>query len=1190
MFNQLTALPDSLQTKAANYIEQLGSARCRGDWAAVPELVRKPLFNWLRRLLLIPSSPGLTLTAETECAISSATTGAERPSVAAIVERLNVEAAIPRLHAAIDGEKLNGQDVFQARVCVGWMYWVVTEYTLALDQLPSGLAEAGQDAPESLTEWTTVCAMKSAYLKASCLMRDSQQRQSALAAFQSGLPSLNRVWGGQPVHSQLKYWSELYLTEYCVLTSEAIRQGDATFDQQKSISCFRAWARYWEAMAAPVTGGFGFKGSTTAIPRRAIWSEYYQGLSKHLLDDDAFPPAHFGNVSADTPARTQLRMELKRVEASYERLLLSETTFPRADEHRVEVEMFIKQVMDNWAILCGRGWSEIDLGQAGRAGISYGVLDTLYSAATKTYHSTLILRSLFTVHIAVAEFDLAFKALDSYLEIVSKGKARIAKTGIPEPSLDSDATVLETMAQAIMTLCLYGHHKSAEKARRLGAELEDWLARLPQNQPTRETSSYVPPRVIALAWQAIGLSHAQWSRSTYEAASRAEIQSKAIRCLRKSLSSEYGRSKDTRSIFALGVLLAERKELSTAVEIVRSTLMSAKRDESAINNELYSGPYWQERSLIPMWHLLALLLSARQDYAMASRACDAAVEQFKDPSLLFGRTEGFKSDHLHDAEVKSVSTEAQGLVDEMDELEKEALLEVKMTQLSLVELQDGPNAAVNASYELLTLFSRLFGDLSNPPAAQSRSDASSKVGSGRNSLRGSIFISREKSGALSRQSDEAPGDRGPALPLRPPTSKTVAPSIQVTGETPRPPTSRRAGPGDPPRRNSLKKRNRSQTRGQTSTNGTLSHQSSQIDTEPFFMPTSDGSQPDVPRGPPIALASSLLTREKTMSSINSRGSIMSKGTEFSDLSLEMTHVPSHLLPLVQFSKDKERVRRTAILVKVWTMIAGFYCRASMLDECKAAIAEAQKLVQGLETEATQDPSVTRAAKSTVWAEKKSIEALWGDIFSELGTLSLAKGRPFEARAEFENALTHCPDHPAATIGLSNILLDIYSETLLPEPAIPALAKSEIASDPASVALYEHSRKTAAAGASTLPFLALGLGPSAAIDDDEPAGVQSNAVFSHAQDSSDDLPAPYKTTSLPLSDRLAARDRAYTLLSGLTRLGTAWDSSEAWFALARAYEESGQPDKAKEVLWWCVELEESSGVRSWRNIAAGGYIV
>mgnify|MGYP000959713417 CR=1 FL=1 len=87
-----------------------------------------------------------------------------------------------------------------------------------------------------------------------------------------------------------------------------------------------------------------------------------------------------------------------------------------------------------------------------------------------------------------------------------------------------------------------------------------------------------------------------------------------------------------------------------------------------------------------------------------------------------------------------------------------------------------------------------------------------------------------------------------------------------------------------------------------------------------------------------------------------------------------------------------------------------------------------------------------------------------------------------------------------------------------------------------------------------------------------------------------LPEPYKATNLPLVDRLAARDRAYALLSGLTRLGSGWNLSEAWFALARAHEESGQPDKAKEVLWWCIELEESASVRDWSCLAGGGYVL
>jgi cargo-transport protein YPP1 len=87
-----------------------------------------------------------------------------------------------------------------------------------------------------------------------------------------------------------------------------------------------------------------------------------------------------------------------------------------------------------------------------------------------------------------------------------------------------------------------------------------------------------------------------------------------------------------------------------------------------------------------------------------------------------------------------------------------------------------------------------------------------------------------------------------------------------------------------------------------------------------------------------------------------------------------------------------------------------------------------------------------------------------------------------------------------------------------------------------------------------------------------------------------LEPPYKAASIPMMDRLASRDRAYGLLSNLTKLGAGWNNSEAWFALARAYEESGQLDKAKDVLWWCVELEEGVGVREWSVVHTGGYVL
>ena len=202
-----------------------------------------------------------------------------------------------------------------------------------------------------------------------------------------------------------------------------------------------------------------------------------------------------------------------------------------------------------------------------------------------------------------------------------------------------------------------------------------------------------------------------------------------------------------------------------------------------------------------------------------------------------------------------------------------------------------------------------------------------------------------------------------------------------------------------------------------------------------------------------------------------------------------------------------------------------------------------------------------------------------------GLRSVDMDVPYSARSDFESALTHSPDHPAATVGLSTILLDIYSEQLPPKPTIPSLDPPNNYEAPKQEPVKDDTLKT-------LPSSPLGLGPSSKSQPQPLAAAAAQASSSPATTAQqdDDLPEPYKATRLPLVDRLAARDRAYALLSGLTRLGSGWNYSEAWFALARAYEECGQPDKAKEVLWWCVELEESKGIREWNCLGGGGYII
>lgn len=103
-------------------------------------------------------------------------------------------------------------------------------------------------------------------------------------------------------------------------------------------------------------------------------------------------------------------------------------------------------------------------------------------------------------------------------------------------------------------------------------------------------------------------------------------------------------------------------------------------------------------------------------------------------------------------------------------------------------------------------------------------------------------------------------------------------------------------------------------------------------------------------------------------------------------------------------------------------------------------------------------------------------------------------------------------------------------------------------------------------------------------------IQQAASDRKTQHLTSHIPSAENYLSPPVLSRLAARDRAFGLLSTLTKLGSGWDYSEAWYALARAYEESGQIEKTKEVLWWCVELEETHPVRSWDSVALGGFVL
>jgi hypothetical protein len=109
--------------------------------------------------------------------------------------------------------------------------------------------------------------------------------------------------------------------------------------------------------------------------------------------------------------------------------------------------------------------------------------------------------------------------------------------------------------------------------------------------------------------------------------------------------------------------------------------------------------------------------------------------------------------------------------------------------------------------------------------------------------------------------------------------------------------------------------------------------------------------------------------------------------EKQDTRLPMPSSASGSSPRTRFPKDQSIRRRISMLVKVWLLIAGFYRRASLLEDAKGAIEEAAKLVDKMEADVSQEltPSVT--VENSGMGGGKTVTELWGDVFSEVSLVA-----------------------------------------------------------------------------------------------------------------------------------------------------------------------------------------------------------
>jgi tetratricopeptide (TPR) repeat protein len=983
--------------KGAHYLGLLDQALCNASWADIPELARKVEKH-------APTRRCLTLAARSEAQIASAS---HRPTSASSNPTSSLHGLselVPRLEEAIVVGNSIEEDAFIASVGLAEIHWLREDQETALKLLPEYIPESNNHSSlPSALGWMEVCAIKTTYIRAASLESQGKEEE-ARKLYQE---AVGRTPGARSV--ELRKWTERLLARACLhFNSRTSSQSIGALTD--ALRAFNAWNDFWQR-SPPTTAGHGDSPSRIDVPRRQVWRAYYDLLSTilqsglmysvissdriHLGTKDTIPEEH------QLPSKQRQRADLKRVESTYESLLIQETQFPKASQTNLEVEQLIEQAMRNWRIICGAGWTDAELGQGGKENVSRTMLDILYRAATKTFHSTPILRELFSVHASLGEFELAMHAFDSYVEIIGKGKARAQKTGQHEVGIDDDDTAVLTGVEAVRVLCRYGDRLQAEKAVTVGKELQKWIGEgRPSSSgsvsaPTDEkaiavqqSSGHLRPSTLAAAYRAIGISQAHWARLTYDPDARPALQAGALTHLRRA---EALDPDGVETCYALASHLAETRDVSSAIVTIRRIL-------SAKQNAEHGADYARQRQLVPLWHLLALCLSAKDQHEAAFKMCEAALGQFGDSTVLFG---GSMPNNADSGKQSSATSLSRGLVDQMDGFEKEAIVQIKMTQLTFTELMEGPSAAVDMTDELLGLYARLFGKVEQakapkpPPTAVSV--APSRAGGALRSIAGSIRPRHRPSTEQSSPRVVSHGSRlePPAANGQPNTAggAEMGSPIAITVTNEDGISSDRGRGRQDHRHNPFKLRssvsdNRSRSRSLGGKNKPTPNENDQ----PPLPPPKDVATSSQPSVIPAINNSDQKHPDQPLNSIPHSSNAHTdwpppaghdNQPPQQDVRLPTSQTTSTAAPATSFSGIQQQRHKVGLLVKVWLFIAELYIRAESLDDASGAIQEAHKLVESFELQVAAADSSARAFYFKGWGGGKSVDEMWADVLSSV---------------------------------------------------------------------------------------------------------------------------------------------------------------------------------------------------------------
>lgn len=189
---------------------------------------------------------------------------------------------------------------------------------------------------------------------------------------------------GHGISSEQYLWTERLLHNYCLLVGKYVESkahhpqellsSRALVASPTILVSFRAWASL--GGSKPDYGGSSGFHNEVLPSRRRIWRAYYNALSiiiQQLCSTSTDFIAYGRRLGFNSMAAQNA--ELRRVETTYEEILLREVGFPEANKANVEVETWTDQVMTNWSINSAPESLDEDLERGGRRAVGGRMLD-----------------------------------------------------------------------------------------------------------------------------------------------------------------------------------------------------------------------------------------------------------------------------------------------------------------------------------------------------------------------------------------------------------------------------------------------------------------------------------------------------------------------------------------------------------------------------------------------------------------------------------------------------------------------------------------------------------------------------------------------------------------------------------------------------------------------------------------------